>query len=544
MAVAFSTGGSNYAFSQRSDFMISDAALPTRVEAAKSDQTERFSSVLNGVSSSQNANNADSANVANGANGAKNPVNETAVSEKSVQADRTVADGSVKLDRFEKIQKELTAADGSLDMQKLVKAVADGEISLDEIPQELFTDEMLSELVKLIKQITPAEKDDEPKQVDDTAVQQLAAELAAMMNQTAVPDDISDLSGEISALADKIMGVTEEVQPAEQPAVQQDAAEFVQTEQVEATGEPVKFVQTDSEAQKPQTEQTEAKPVQEAQPAAKQTAIPEAAVQTENTSAQSEGQSESQGGQQSETSAQTAQASQTVQTSKANPQEDAKFSGDVGRVEVKSYEKPEEAPQQEQPQIFADHTAQRSRVVIKSDELEAIKSGGEKTDDAAATMAQPQAALTETPVVFTRQDGAEVTVNPAEVAQQVAGKLTERAADLKEGEIEYSVTLEPQDLGRITVRMTKTVDGTVSVSIAAENSKTLKIIEDNGSAIQDSLKQNGVQLESWQTVSESRQEPQAQDYQGSSKNPYRESENQRQDDDADDKSFAEIIASM
>ncbi len=534
MAVAFSTGGSGY---PRSDFMISDAAIPTRVEeAAKADQTERFSSVLSGVS------------------GSKNAVRNTAVSDKTVQSDN--ADKAVKaasdnssrseiFDKFEKIQKELTAADGSLDMQKLVKAVADGEISLDEIPQELFTDEMLSELVKLVKQITPAEKDDDPKQSEDPAVQQLVAELASMMNQTAVPEEISDLSEEVSALMGRIAEVTDEVQLAA-PEVEQSAPEIVQNEQIqqaETTGEPVKFaVQTDSAEQKPQAE---AKPVQAEQPETSQTAVVETAVRTdENTSSQSDGQAESQSGQgsqQMETSAQTAQAAQSRQTA---PQENTRFREEIGSTEVRTYEKPEEAPQQEQPQIFADHTAQRSRVVLKSDELEAIRSGGEKIDDTAQTMTQPQTVSAETPVVFMRHDGTEVTVKPAEVAQQVAGKLTERAADLKEGEIEYSVTLEPQDLGRITVRMTKTADGTVSVSIAAENSKTLKIIEDNGSAIQNSLKQNGVQLENWQTVSESRQEAQAQDYQGSSKNPYRESENHRQDDDADDKSFAEIIASM
>ena len=82
------------------------------------------------------------------------------------------------------------------------------------------------------------------------------------------------------------------------------------------------------------------------------------------------------------------------------------------------------------------------------------------------------------------------------------------------------------------------------MSIAAENSRTLRIIEENGAHIQDSLKQNGVQLESWQTVSESRQEMHAEDYQNSSKNPYRESEGQNKEDDSDDKSFAELIASM
>ena len=106
------------------------------------------------------------------------------------------------------------------------------------------------------------------------------------------------------------------------------------------------------------------------------------------------------------------------------------------------------------------------------------------------------------------------------------------------------MTLDPEDLGRITVKMIKTADGAVSVSIAAENSKTLRIIEQNGANIQESLKNNGVQLEDWQTVGESRQEAHAEDYQGSSKNPYRESDGQNKSNDEDDKSFAELIASM
>ena len=236
---------------------------------------------------------------------------------------------------------------------------------------------------------------------------------------------------------------------------------------------------------KPETEQksqAEAKPVQEIQPEAKQ-----AAVQTaENTGAQSEaqtdaGQSGQSGQQDGAAQVQTAQAGQTEQA----PQEDVKFRSDVRSVEVRTAEKPQEAPQQEQTQVFADHTAQRSRVVFKSDELEAIKSGD-------AAQAQPQGIPAESPVVFTRQDGAEITVKPSEVAQQVSGKITERAADLKEGDVEYSITLDPEDLGRITVRMTKTADGAVSVSIAAENSKTMKIIEENRSASQDTLRKNGV----------------------------------------------------
>lgn len=540
MAVAFSTGGSGYT---RSDFMISDAAIPARVEeAAKADQKEQFSKVLSGIGSFRNASNASNASNTSGAGSANNAVSGSdAASEKMAQNNAvSEKETPARYDKFEMLRSELTKSDGSLDLRKVVAAIADGKLTFADIPQEYITKALLAELINTVENVDNAksDKDGDSEQNNDPAVQQVMTELAAMMNQTAIPDDISDLSDEISALTTRITGA-DEVQT-EQPAVQQNVPEqAVQTvqnqaaEQAEATGEAVEFTVKPETEQKPQAQ---AKPVQEIQPEAKQ-----AAVQTaENTGAQSEAQTDAgQSGQQDGAAqVQTAQAGQTGQA----PQEDVKFRSDVRSVEVRTAEKPQEAPQQEQTQVFADHTAQRSRVVFKSDELEAIKSGGEKTGDAA--QAQPQGIPAESPVVFTRQDGAEITVKPSEVAQQVSGKITERAADLKEGAVEYSITLDPEDLGRITVRMTKTADGAVSVSIAAENSKTMKIIEDNGSAIQDTLRQNGVQLENWQTVSESRQEPQAQDYQGSSKNPYRESENHRQDDDRDGESFAEIIASM
>lgn len=543
MAVAFSTGGSGYT---RSDFMISDAAIPARVEeAAKADQKEQFSKVLSGIGSFRNASNASNASNTSGAGSANNAVSGSdAASEKMAQNNAvSEKETPARYEKFEMLRSELTKSDGSLDLRKVVAAIADGKLTFADIPQEYITKALLAELINTVENVDNAksDKDGDSEQINDPAVQQVMTELAAMMNQTAIPDDISDLSDEISALTTRITGANE-VQT-EQPAVQQNVPEqAVQTvqnqaaEQAEATGEAVEFTVKPETEQKPQAQ---AKPVQEIQPEAKQ-----AAVQTaENTGAQSEaqtdaGQSGQSGQQDGAAQVQTAQAGQTEQA----PQEDVKFRSDVRSVEVRTAEKPQEAPQQEQTQVFADHTAQRSRVVFKSDELEAIKSGGEKTGDAA--QAQPQGIPAESPVVFTRQDGAEVTVKPSEVAQQVSGKITERAADLKEGDVEYSITLDPEDLGRITVRMTKTADGAVSVSIAAENSKTMKIIEDNGSAIQDTLRQNGVQLENWQTVSESRQEPQAQDYQGSSKNPYRENENHRQDDDRDGESFAEIIASM
>ena len=492
MAVAFSTGGSGYT---RSDFMISDAAIPARVEeAAKADHKEQFSKVLSGIGSSRNASNTSGAGSANNAVSGSDAASEKMAQNNAVSETETPA----SYEKFEMLRSELTKSDGSLDLRKVVAAIADGKLTFADIPQEYITKALLAELINTVENVDNAksDKDGDSEQINDPAVQQVMTELAAMMNQTAIPDDISDLSDEISALTTRITGA-DEVQT-EQPAVQQNVPEqAVQTvqnqaaEQAEATGEAVEFTVKPETEQKPQAQ---AKPVQEIQPEAKQ-----AAVQTaENTGAQSEAQTDAgQSGQQDGAAqVQTAQAGQTGQA----PQEDVKFRSDVRSVEVRTAEKPQEAPQQEQTQVFADHTAQRSRVVFKSDELEAIKSGD-------AAQAQPQGIPAESPVVFTRQDGAEITVKPSEVAQQVSGKITERAADLKEGAVEYSITLDPEDLGRITVRMTKTADGAVSVSIAAENSKTMKIIEDNGSAIQDTLRQNGVQLENWQTVSESRQEP-------------------------------------
>lgn len=540
MAVAFSTGGSGYT---RSDFMISDAAIPARVEeAAKADQKEQFSKVLSGIGSSRNASNVSNASNTSGAGSANNAASGSDAASGKMAQNNAVSEKETpaRYEKFEMLRSELTKSDGSLDLRKVVAAIADGKLTFADIPQEYITKALLAELINTVENVdnTKSDKDDS-EQNNDPAVQQVMTELTAMMNQTALPEDISDLSDEISALTTKLTGA-DEVQAVQQN-VQEQAVQTVQTqaaEQAETTGEAVEFTVKPETEQKPQAQ---AKPVQEVQPEAKQAAVTAAAVQTaENTGAHSEAQTDAgQSGQQDGAAqVQTAQAGQTEQAT----QEDVKFRSDVRSVEVRTAEKPQEAPQQEQTQVFADHTAQRSRVVFKSDELEAIKSGGEKTDDAA--QAQPQGIPAESPVVFTRQDGAEITVKPSEVAQQVSGKITERAADLKEGDVEYSITLDPEDLGRITVRMTKTADGAVSVSIAAENSKTMKIIEDNGSAIQDTLRQNGVQLENWQTVSESRQEPQAQDYQGSSKNPYRESENHRQDDDRDGESFAEIIASM
>ncbi len=481
MAVAFSTGGSGYT---RSDFMISDAALPQRVEeAAQADQSDKFSQVLSGI-------------------GGKN------------DAPRDAA----------KVVEKFTESNGHVDVQKLAKAVADGEVKLEDIPEELLTQELFTELVQLVK--VPEKEDGEPTR---EAAQEAMAELAALFTaqQTVQPENVSDKSAELSELSQpaaeavQAPGVTQE-QPAE---TQTEAVAEVFPQVAAEEAQPVQTVEQ-PKSQKPAENAGQTAPVQTE-------AVSQQAVRAESESAP----------QQDGDSAQLSGQPQEVK----QPVAEEPVRSDITDFTVRTAEpKPQQTenaePQQEAPVFTAEHT-QRSRVVSKSDEFEMIRGNSDSTK-ADSVQTQPQTAQPEAPVVFASADSGEVQVKPAEVVKQVADRLIERASDLKEGETEYTVTLEPQDLGRITVRMTKTADGAVSVSIAAENSRTLRIIEENGAHIQDSLKQNGVQLENWQTVSESRQDMHAEDYQSSSRNPYQERESNKQEDDSDDKSFAEIIASM
>lgn len=481
MAVAFSTGGSGYT---RSDFMISDAALPQRVEeAAQADQSDKFSEVLSGI-------------------GGKN------------DAPRDAA----------KVVEKFTESNGHVDVQKLAKAVADGEVKLEDIPEELLTQELFTELVQLVK--VPEKEDGEPTR---EAAQEAMAELAALFTaqQTVQPENVSDKSAELSELSQpaaeavQAPGVTQE-QPAE---TQTEAVAEVFPQVAAEEAQPVQTVEQ-PKSQKPAENAGQTAPVQTE-------AVPQQPVRAESESAP----------QQDGDSAQLSGQPQEVK----QPVAEEPVRSDITDFTVRTAEpKPQQTenaePQQEAPLFTAEHT-QRSRVVSKSDEFEMIRGNSDSTK-ADSVQTQTQTAQPEAPVVFARADSGEVQVKPAEVVKQVADRLIERASDLKEGETEYTVTLEPQDLGRITVRMTKTADGAVSVSIAAENSRTLRIIEENGAHIQDSLKQNGVQLENWQTVSESRQDMHAEDYQSSSRNPYQERESNKQEDDSDDKSFAEIIASM
>ena len=188
------------------------------------------------------------------------------------------------------------------------------------------------------------------------------------------------------------------------------------------------------------------------------------------------------------------------------------------------------------------------RVKSATEELEMLKNAKAKTakpvvEEKLEAKPTAQPLNTDSPIVLRKADGTEIEVRPSEIIRQTA-KLVERAVAENDDKTEYSLVLNPEELGKITVKLTKAADGAISVTIAAENAKTQRILEQNSSLMQNNLRSNGVNLESWQTVNERQQETMAQDYNGSSKNPYYRSDDGSQEENSDDKSFADIIASM
>lgn len=220
--------------------------------------------------------------------------------------------------------------------------------------------------------------------------------------------------------------------------------------------------------------------------------------------------------------------------------------------EEKQIEAPEEKAAAEAPEagkkaeeIPENNARTESKASTISEELEMLKNAkikpSSEQQSAPVNTASPLNA--DSPIVFRREDG-EISVRPSEIVSQ-AMKAVEAAISENKEMTEYSLVLNPEEMGRITVKMIKAADGAVSVTIAAENARTQRILEQNSELMQSNLKDSGIQLESWQTVRESQQDAYAQDYNGSSKNPYFSQQNQdNNEEDENGQSFAEIIASM
>lgn len=142
-----------------------------------------------------------------------------------------------------------------------------------------------------------------------------------------------------------------------------------------------------------------------------------------------------------------------------------------------------------------------------------------------------------------RADAAEV--RPPEI--QTAEQIIERIRTMQDDHMEFTMVLNPESLGRITVKLVMAGERT-AVEINAENPETRAILAARSANLQTMLRDNGVELESYQVVSE-HEDAQFlhQNYEGSSKNPYSRNdsgEDEKHEDEEDGESFYDLLGQI
>lgn len=138
---------------------------------------------------------------------------------------------------------------------------------------------------------------------------------------------------------------------------------------------------------------------------------------------------------------------------------------------------------------------------------------------------------------------AEVRVEAPLPEQQIADEILTKPEVFEGGRTEFTMELNPESLGRITVRLVST-EGRVEVNISAENDATRQLLESRAENIGQALRSNGVELERYQVVSGQEEATLMQEsYDGSSRNPYgRNDEEQPQEESDED--FLEILQQL
>lgn len=416
----------------------------------------------------------------------------------------------------------------------LAMKVLKGELDAENLPIELLTPEFLQALSQFSDNAS-----EQPEDFFPTTDENVKNDVSKQLQNSGVLAELAQL---IQAMTGETAENAELVEVTEQVAVSEVAA--VQTEQMPDLQPKTELKSQQSDVGRfdvfVQNDETAEIPV-------------ELAANTENP--QNNANSE-----QSFTQSNAPEELQNLGEEKLNALQKAVSEGEISKVETKTVEVNEEKPVVEnageklpEKAENAEQTAeipelrQRAASVTTtvSEELQMLKNAKAKpiSEQQNVPVSTQNPLNSDSPIVFRREDGA-VSVRPSEIISQ-AMKAVQTAVSENKEQTEYSLVLNPEELGRITVKMTKTADGAVSVTIAAENARTQRVLEQHSELMQSNLKDSGVNLESWQTVRESQQEAYAQDYNGSSKNPYFTQQSQNDDtDDGDEKSFADIIAAM
>lgn len=521
MAVSMNT-------SMRSDFMLSDAAMSQRMAELfdqQAAQAAMFAKILGEVSGGHS----EAAGKSDVMSDIQNALNELREDEKFQQAlkalDREIGreGSSESVFRSKRTGDELPS-----DTNTLARMIVKGEVDIKDIPDELISEGLLDAIIALMIDIrlNGGIDEEEEEALFNPAIaavneQNIANEASGMMlaelykiiekhNEEQSEDDVTILDG-----------ISEPIDENETPA----SVATTEEESVEGVFEQIidNMVEGMEEAA-----QNEGTPIIQTQSEADPTAgAQDTVAQAVEEFAQ--------------------QAAETVQASAQSDGAEMRFDGGEGQQNelgsvIESFTAKEAEPQTETAKASDEFT---SRVKNASEELEMLKNAklGKTEDNKSSESAT--SLLSDQTIVFTRSDGSRIEVKPTEIVDQTM-RIIEQAIEENREQSEYSLVLNPEELGRITVKLIKAADGAVSVTIAAENAHTQRVLEQHSELMQNNLRSSGINLEHWQTVSESRQETYAQDYNGSSKNPYFRQDNAQNsgDEDNGDRTFADIIAAM
>lgn len=97
----------------------------------------------------------------------------------------------------------------------------------------------------------------------------------------------------------------------------------------------------------------------------------------------------------------------------------------------------------------------------------------------------------------------EQTISPESVTAQVEGKIAERLQTLStelSPKSEFTMLLEPESLGKITVKLTME-DSKLTINIVAENKLTQQLLAQRGDLLTDNLKLSSISVESYTVTS-------------------------------------------
>lgn len=144
---------------------------------------------------------------------------------------------------------------------------------------------------------------------------------------------------------------------------------------------------------------------------------------------------------------------------------------------------------------------------------------------------------------------AEIPDNGAVVQKTVEAQLSEAIYDklpqITDGKTEFVMELNPESLGKVEIRLTSDAEGRITVEITASSPETQKLLDARAENVQQALRNNGVELERYQVVYSAEQSAfEQQSYEGSSKNPYLQQEENSTEENDDGVNFADILGTM